>query len=126
MKPDCTAVAEEIGDAQAAQIMNTLADYEEAKAYLNTCNIPVVLKADGLAAGKGVIIPQTMEDAHTALKDMMCDGLFDKAGSGISAGAAMGTNGTADVADPVLAGFPQSVAFLGILFHRNIAQSGVA
>ena len=32
MKPDCTAVAEELGDAQAAQIMNTLADYEEAKA----------------------------------------------------------------------------------------------
>ncbi len=32
MKPDCTAVAEELGDAQAAQIMDTLADYEEAKA----------------------------------------------------------------------------------------------
>ena len=58
-------------------------DYEEASKYLETCSIPVVLKADGLAAGKGVIIPETMEAARVSLKDMMCDGLFDAAGSSV-------------------------------------------
>lgn len=58
-------------------------DYEKAAEYLKTCRIPVVLKADGLAAGKGVIIPETMEEAEHSLKEMMCDGLFNSAGSSV-------------------------------------------
>ena len=57
--------------------------YEEASAYLNTCDMPIVIKADGLAAGKGVVIPTTLEEAQHLLKEMMCDGLFDEAGSSV-------------------------------------------
>lgn len=58
-------------------------DYEQAKEYLSLQKCPIVLKADGLAAGKGVIIAQTMEEAQNALKDMMCDELFADAGSSL-------------------------------------------
>ena len=61
----------------------SFSDYEEAKAYLEKQPVPVVLKADGLAAGKGVIIAQTQEQAQSALKEMMCGGLFDQAGSSV-------------------------------------------
>lgn len=56
-------------------------NYEEAKEYLATQAMPIVLKADGLAAGKGVIIAHTMEEAQSALQQMMCNHLFDEAGS---------------------------------------------
>jgi len=56
-------------------------DYDKALDYLKSQRMPIVLKADGLAAGKGVIIPQTMEEAEIALKEMMCDNLFASAGS---------------------------------------------
>lgn len=59
----------------------SFSDYEQAKAYLSSQTCPIVLKADGLAAGKGVIIAQTMEEAQKALQDMMCHELFDAAGS---------------------------------------------
>ena len=52
----------------------SFSDYEEAKVYLEKQPVPVVLKADGLAAGKGVIIAQTQEQAQAALKEMMCGG----------------------------------------------------
>ncbi len=39
----------------------TFSSYDEAKAYVDTCDIPVVLKADGLALGKGVLICKTRE-----------------------------------------------------------------
>lgn len=55
-------------------------DYESAKAYLDTIDYNVVIKADGLAAGKGVIIPQTKEEAHTALREIMLDREFGVAG----------------------------------------------
>ena len=61
----------------------SFSDYEEAKVYLEKQPVPVVLKADGLAAGKGVIIAQTQEQAQAALKEMMCGGLFDQAGSSV-------------------------------------------
>lgn len=54
--------------------------YEDAKAYLDTISHSVVIKASGLAAGKGVIIPQTKEEAHAALKDIMLDREFGAAG----------------------------------------------
>lgn len=58
-------------------------DYETARAYLSSQKMPIVLKADGLAAGKGVIIANTMDEAQSALKEMMCDHLFADAGSSL-------------------------------------------
>lgn len=55
-------------------------DYEQAKAYIDSINHDVVIKATGLAAGKGVIIPTTKEEAHQALKEIMCDRAFGSAG----------------------------------------------
>ncbi|KAK6222328.1 Bifunctional purine biosynthetic protein ADE1 [Pestalotiopsis sp. IQ-011] len=55
-------------------------DYEKAKQYLDSVNHDVVIKADGLAAGKGVIIPTTKEEAHQALKDIMLTKEFGSAG----------------------------------------------
>lgn len=61
----------------------SFSDYRQASAYLQRQPMPVVLKADGLAAGKGVIIAQTQQQAQQALKEMMCDGLFDQAGASV-------------------------------------------
>ena len=51
-------------------------DYAEAKAYVEARPLPAVLKYDGLAAGKGVVIAQTLEEADEALKDMLLDTKF--------------------------------------------------
>ena len=56
-------------------------DMEAALAYLENAPIPTVIKADGLALGKGVIIAETREDAKTAVRDMMEGGIFGKSGS---------------------------------------------
>ncbi len=56
-------------------------DASAALAYLETAPIPTVVKADGLALGKGVIIAQTREEAKTAVCDMMEGGIFGKSGS---------------------------------------------
>ncbi len=56
----------------------TFSDYEEALAYVNSGKIPVVLKYDGLAAGKGVVVAQTLEEADAALKDMLLDDKFGR------------------------------------------------
>lgn len=58
-------------------------DYEEAKKYLESINHNVVLKASGLAAGKGVIIPTTKEEALAGLKEIMLDKEFGAAGDEI-------------------------------------------
>jgi phosphoribosylamine--glycine ligase len=55
---------------------------EPAKAFAATLGLPVVIKADGLAAGKGVIIPETREEANRAI-DFMFEGGFSDAGSSI-------------------------------------------
>ena len=55
-------------------------DYEEARDYLNSVDHKVVLKASGLAAGKGVILPETTEEAQAALKEMMVNKEFGGAG----------------------------------------------
>jgi phosphoribosylamine--glycine ligase len=47
--------------------------------YLDTQSLPIVLKADGLAAGKGVIIAQTLEEAKTSLREMLLDSKFGAA-----------------------------------------------
>ena len=54
---------------------------EEGLAYLETQKLPVVLKADGLAAGKGVLICETLEDAKAELKAMLADAKFGDASS---------------------------------------------
>ena len=59
----------------------TFSEYEEAKAYVETCDIPVVLKADGLALGKGVLICMTREEALDGIKEMMLDKKFGSAGN---------------------------------------------
>lgn len=50
--------------------------YEEALAYVQSRPLPAVIKYDGLAAGKGVIIAQTMDEADAALRDMLLDERF--------------------------------------------------
>ena len=54
--------------------------YDAAKSYLDTVSHNVVIKASGLAAGKGVIIPQSKEEAQAALKEIMLDKEFGAAG----------------------------------------------
>jgi len=56
---------------------------EAALAYIETAPIPTVIKADGLALGKGVIIAFTREEAVNAVKSMMCDKAFGKSGERI-------------------------------------------
>ena len=56
-------------------------DLESALAYLQTAPIPTVVKADGLALGKGVIIAQTRQEAMDAVTDMMANSKFGKSGS---------------------------------------------
>ena len=55
-------------------------DNEEAKAYVNYIGVPLVVKADGLAAGKGVIICSTKEEAFAAIDSMIIDKAFGAAG----------------------------------------------
>ncbi|MBI5139333.1 phosphoribosylamine--glycine ligase [Candidatus Nomurabacteria bacterium] len=55
-------------------------DYEEAKEYLGKQSLPIVIKASGLALGKGVIIAQTMDEAETTLEDMMVKKTFGSSG----------------------------------------------
>ena len=59
----------------------TFTDMEAAISYIESCPIPVVVKADGLALGKGVIIAETREQARQAVRDMMEDKVFGESGS---------------------------------------------
>ena len=54
---------------------------EEGYAFLSSMKPPYVLKADGLAAGKGVVIPDTLEEAKAELKSMLADAKFGDASS---------------------------------------------
>ncbi len=56
-------------------------DYESALAYIKTAPLPTVLKADGLALGKGVLICKTREEAEEGLKSMMLDKAFGNSGN---------------------------------------------
>lgn len=58
-------------------------DMDNALSYLETCPIPTVIKADGLALGKGVIIAMTRDEAIEAVKEMMGDHKFGKSGDRI-------------------------------------------
>ena len=59
----------------------TFDDPEKALAYLETAKMPIVLKADGLALGKGVLICNTLEEAKAGVKEIMLDKHFGNAGN---------------------------------------------
>lgn len=61
----------------------TFTDADKALAYLKTAKMPIVLKADGLALGKGVLICQTREEAEEGVKTLMLDKKFGTAGDEI-------------------------------------------
>ena len=56
-------------------------DTDAALTYLREQGAPIVIKADGLAAGKGVVVAQTLEQAEAAVRDMLDDGSFGAAGA---------------------------------------------
>ena len=56
----------------------TFEDFDAAMEYVKAGSLPTVLKYDGLAAGKGVVIAETMEEAEEALRDMLLDSKFGK------------------------------------------------
>ncbi len=68
------------GVPTAAYRSFTSADIEAADKFLETLEAPYVLKADGLAAGKGVLIPETLEEAKSSLREML-GGMFGAAGN---------------------------------------------
>lgn len=59
----------------------TFDDPEKALAYLETAKMPIVLKADGLALGKGVLICNTLEEAKAGVREIMLDKHFGSAGN---------------------------------------------
>ncbi|MFP7255008.1 phosphoribosylamine--glycine ligase [Virgibacillus sp. 7505] len=59
----------------------TFSDADKAKAYIAKKGAPIVVKADGLAAGKGVVVAQTVEQAQEAVESMLVDNQFGQAGS---------------------------------------------
>lgn len=61
----------------------TFHSYDEAKAYVDQQGAPIVIKADGLAAGKGVVVAMTLEEAHAALKDMLLDEKFGESSASV-------------------------------------------
>ncbi|MEQ2444802.1 phosphoribosylamine--glycine ligase [Pseudoflavonifractor sp. CLA-AP-H29] len=60
---------------------NTFTDMEAALAYVKEQGAPIVVKADGLALGKGVIVAQTVAEAEDAVRAMMADKRFGEAGT---------------------------------------------
>ena len=59
----------------------TFDDPDKAIEYLAKQDYPTVIKADGLALGKGVVIAQSFDEAKAAVKEMMCDKVFGESGS---------------------------------------------
>ncbi len=58
-------------------------DLDKAIAYIKTQGVPIVVKADGLAAGKGVIVAETVEQAIDAVRDMLAGNRFGAAGASV-------------------------------------------
>ncbi len=58
----------------------TFSDVNEAEAYLKSRSLPIVIKADGLASGKGVVIAKTLEEASAALRAALVENAFGEAG----------------------------------------------
>lgn len=64
----------------ACAASKTFTDEQAAHDYVESHGAPIVIKADGLAAGKGVVVAATVTDAHTAIKDIMVSGRVGNAG----------------------------------------------
>ncbi|MGT2625373.1 phosphoribosylamine--glycine ligase [Streptococcus thoraltensis] len=60
---------------------STFSDFEKAKAYIKVQGAPIVVKADGLALGKGVAVADTVEQAVEAARDMLLDNKFGDSGA---------------------------------------------
>jgi len=85
------AAALEYSKSFAKEIMNkygvptargaAFTSYQKARAYIEKMGAPVVVKADGLAAGKGVIVCQNIAEAQAALKQILVDKAFGEAGA---------------------------------------------
>ncbi|MDR2881416.1 MAG: phosphoribosylamine--glycine ligase [Azoarcus sp.] len=61
----------------------TFTNADSAHAYVEKQGAPIVIKADGLAAGKGVVVAQTLKEAHAAIDDMLADNKLGSAGARI-------------------------------------------
>ncbi len=61
----------------------TFADAKAAHAFVDKMGAPIVIKADGLAAGKGVVVAMSLEEAHAAVDHMLSDNAFGDAGARI-------------------------------------------
>jgi phosphoribosylamine--glycine ligase len=61
----------------------TFADAAPAHSHVNSMGAPIVIKADGLAAGKGVVVAMTLDEAHAAVDNMLADNAFGDAGARI-------------------------------------------
>ncbi len=61
----------------------SFSDATEAHAYVDANGAPIVIKADGLAAGKGVVVAMTLAEAHSAVDHMLSDNAFGDAGARI-------------------------------------------
>jgi phosphoribosylamine--glycine ligase len=59
----------------------TFRQFEEALRYVETVDCPIVIKASGLAAGKGVILPETTDETKSTLKAILVDKMFGDAGN---------------------------------------------
>ena len=62
---------------------NVFYDYESSKDFINSCNIPIVIKADGLAAGKGVAVAMTREEAYSFIKKCFIEEGFGASGRSV-------------------------------------------
>ncbi|HEM6205462.1 TPA: phosphoribosylamine--glycine ligase [Streptococcus suis] len=60
---------------------STFSNFEEAKAYIEKQGAPIVVKADGLALGKGVVVAETVEQAVEAAREMLLDNKFGDSGA---------------------------------------------
>jgi phosphoribosylamine--glycine ligase len=78
-KAFCKAVADEAGVPTAA--WRRFDDAAAARAYIRAQGAPIVVKADGLAAGKGVVVAQTVEEAEAAIADIMESRVHGEAGA---------------------------------------------
>ncbi|WNF23257.1 phosphoribosylamine--glycine ligase [Mesobacillus jeotgali] len=61
----------------------TFTDYAEARDYLGQVGAPIVIKADGLAAGKGVVVAMTVKEAELALQEMLLNSKFGEASASV-------------------------------------------
>jgi phosphoribosylamine--glycine ligase len=87
----------------------TFTGVAEARAYVNERGAPIVVKADGLAAGKGVVVAQTVAEAHAAIESMLVDNRL---------GVQHNTEGARVVIEDFLAG--EEASFIVMSDGRNV------